>query len=165
MSEPTLRTILSETEATINDRPITYVSSDINDPQPLTPSLLLNGRRAFPKYFCGPEKDHEEEMDKNRLTDSFIRKQNFLANLHQRWKHEYLTSLREYHRNCGINVQTLKVGDVVQIYDTSPRVNWRLGLITELAEGRDHLARSATIRTSIGRVTSRPISKLYPLEL
>ncbi|XP_065927673.1 uncharacterized protein [Magallana gigas] len=128
-------------------------------------SPQLNGRRAFPKYFCGPEKDHKEEVDKNRLTDSFIRKQNFLANLHKRWKHKYLTSLRKYHRNCGNNVQTLKVGDVVQIYDTSPRVNWRLELITELAEGRNHLSRSATIRISNGRVTSRPLSKLYPLEL
>lgn len=95
----------------------------------------------------------------NRLTESFIRKQNFLANLHQRWKHEYLTSLREYHRNCGNNVHTLKVGDVVQIYDTSPRVNWRLILITELAEGRYPLSRSATIRTSNGRVTTIHLSK------
>lgn len=95
----------------------------------------------------------------NRLTESFIRKQNFLANLHKRWKHEYLTSLREYHRKCGNNVQTLKVGDVVQIYDTSPRVNWRLILITELAEGRYPLSRSATIRTSNGRVTTIPLSK------
>lgn len=165
VSEPTLRTILCETEATINDRPLTYVSSDINDPQPLIPSLLLNGRRSLPKYFCGPEKDHDEEADKNRLTDSFIRKQNLLTDLQQRWKHEYLTNLLEYHRDRGNNIQNLKVGDVVQIYENCPRVNWRLGLITELVKGKDHLSRSAKIRTSNGHVTSRPLSKLYPLEL
>lgn len=63
MSEPVPSTILCETETTINDRPLTYVSSDIMDPQPLTPSLLLNGRRALPKYFCGPE-DHDGEANK-----------------------------------------------------------------------------------------------------
>jgi hypothetical protein len=46
--EPVLRTVLCETEATINDRRITSISSDVKDPQPLTPSLLLNGRRALP---------------------------------------------------------------------------------------------------------------------
>ncbi|CAC5414762.1 unnamed protein product [Mytilus coruscus] len=40
-----LRTILIENERVINDRPNTYVSSDIRDPEPLTPSPLLQGRR------------------------------------------------------------------------------------------------------------------------
>lgn len=65
VSEPTFRNKLCETEATINDRLHTYVSSDINDPQPLTPSLLLNGDRALPNYLCGLEKDFEGEVDKN----------------------------------------------------------------------------------------------------
>ncbi|XP_062616210.1 uncharacterized protein LOC134277925 [Saccostrea cucullata] len=166
VNETVLRTILCETEAAINDRPLTYVSSDIKDPQPLTPSLLLNGRRALPKYFCGPEKDlHDEETNQEQLTKTFIRKQKLLFDLSQRWKREYLTSLREHHRCIGNNVQTLKVGDVVQIYDTCPRVNWRLGMITELLEGRDHYSRSAILKTSNGHTTSRPVSKLYPLEL
>ena len=38
------QTIITETEAILNDRPITYVSPDIGDPEPLTPSHLLYGR-------------------------------------------------------------------------------------------------------------------------
>lgn len=63
---------MEDFEAIINDRLHTCVSSDINDPQPLTLSLLLNGGRALPNYFCGLEKDHEGEVDKNQLTYSFI---------------------------------------------------------------------------------------------
>lgn len=153
MSEPTLRTLLSETEATINDRPLTYTSSDINDPQPLTPSVLLNGRRAFPKYFCGPGKDHEPV---DRVLHS---KTEFPCQFTPTMETRISYKSTGIPSNCGNNVQTLKVGDVVQIYDTSPRVNWRLILITELAEGRYPLSRSATIRTSNGRVTSIPLSK------
>lgn len=39
-----LCTIIVEIEAVINERPITYVSSELNDPEALTPSMLLYGR-------------------------------------------------------------------------------------------------------------------------
>ena len=40
-----LQNLTVEVEATLNDRPITYVSSDIGDEEPLTPSHLLYRRR------------------------------------------------------------------------------------------------------------------------
>ena len=39
-----LETIIVEVEATLNDRPLTYVSSDVTDVEPLTPAHLLYGR-------------------------------------------------------------------------------------------------------------------------
>ena len=42
---PTLQTIVTEVEAVLNDRPMTYISDDITDPEPLTPAHLLHGRR------------------------------------------------------------------------------------------------------------------------
>lgn len=41
----TLQTILTEVEAMMNDRPITYGSSAKDDPEPLALSHLLYGRR------------------------------------------------------------------------------------------------------------------------
>ncbi|XP_070576394.1 uncharacterized protein [Ptychodera flava] len=39
-----LNTLLTEVEAMLNDRPITYVSADVRDNIPLTPAHLLHGR-------------------------------------------------------------------------------------------------------------------------
>ena len=39
-----LQTMVVEIEAILNDRPLTYQSADIVDPEPLTPSHLLYGR-------------------------------------------------------------------------------------------------------------------------
>ena len=45
ISLPMLQTLVVEVEATLNDRPLTYLSEDPRDPEPLTPSYLLYGRR------------------------------------------------------------------------------------------------------------------------
>ena len=49
----TLQTTVVEVEAVLNDRPLTYFSSTPDDPEPLTPSHLLCGRRivALPHAF------------------------------------------------------------------------------------------------------------------
>ena len=41
----TLQTLIVEIEAILNDRLLTYVSSDVTNPEPLTSSHLLYGRR------------------------------------------------------------------------------------------------------------------------
>ena len=38
-----LQTIIVEVEAMLNDCPLTYIPSDISDPEPLTPAHLLYG--------------------------------------------------------------------------------------------------------------------------
>ena len=81
-----------------------------------------------------------------------------------RWKTEYLTSLREFNKTCGHNDATIKVGDVVIVHDEKPRMQWKLALVDELIKGGDDLVRAAHIQ--IGRYrTTRPIVKLYPLEV
>ena len=41
-----LQMIIVEVEAVFNDRPLTYIPSDMSDPEPLTPAHLLYGRRV-----------------------------------------------------------------------------------------------------------------------
>ena len=50
------------------------------------------------------------------------------------------------------------------IHDEKPRIDWRLAVIEDLIPGGDGLIRAASIRTSTGK-TTRPITKLYPLEV
>ena len=87
-----------------------------------------------------------------------------LGQFRSRWKHEYLTSLREHHRATGTNHQTIKTGDIVLVHDDTPRITWKLAVIEELMKGKDGLVRAAKIRTAQGR-TNRPIAKLIPLEV
>lgn len=53
---PVLQTIVVEIEAVLNDCPLTYVSTDVRDVEPLTSAHLLHGRRITPL-------EHEENVD------------------------------------------------------------------------------------------------------
>ena len=50
------------------------------------------------------------------------------------------------------------------IHDDNKHLFWKLGIVTDLYPGRDDSIRVAKLRTSNGK-TTRPIVKLYPLEL
>ena len=76
---------------------------------------------------------------------SKVDQQGLLQHFQSRWRKEYLTSLREVHRTTGTTKQAVKIGDVVQIHDDTPRTQWKLGVIEELVKGNDFV-RSVTVR-------------------
>ena len=82
----------------------------------------------------------------------------------QRWRHKYLTSLREFHKRSGVNTESVKVSDLVLIHDDSPRVNRKVAIVTSINTGHDGHLPSANVRTANGR-TNRPITRLHPLEI
>ena len=163
-----LQTLVVEVETILNDRPLTHVSPDLNDPEPLTPAHLLHGHRIVSLPYEEVEEQELEDPTFGNFTDvnKQAQLQSFLlGQFRSRWRHEYLTSLREYHRASGSNRQQIKPGDVVLIHDdNSNRLNWRMAVIEELMRGKDNLVRAAKIRTTQGR-TNRPIAKLVPLEV
>ena len=65
VSLSTVETILVEIEAILNDRLLTFVSTELGDPEPLTPAHLLHGRRIT----CLPYQD----VDIDELTDPTYR--------------------------------------------------------------------------------------------
>ena len=162
-----LRTLVTEVEAVLNNRPITYSSPDVDDPRPITSAHLLYGRPivTLPHY----DVTVDEIANSTYSDDTEIRRRAkaqaaILDHFWSQWSKEYLTALREFHRTTGNNVQTARVGDVIQIHDDSPRIRWRLGVIELLNKGADGLVHSVQLRTSTG-MTNRPIAKLYPLEI
>ncbi|XP_071149289.1 uncharacterized protein [Mytilus edulis] len=162
-----LNTTVIEVEAILNDRPLTYISTDPIDEDPLTPSHLLYGRKIVSLPY--PSNQHVDDNLVQDFTHSSSNKLytvqcQIIKHFWCRWKKEYLTALREFHRINGNNEQDIKVGDIVQIYDETPRINWQLAIIKELVFGQDGLIRSVMLRTKNG-ITSRPIKKLYPLEI
>ncbi|XP_065915698.1 uncharacterized protein [Dysidea avara] len=162
-----LQTLIVEVEAILNDRPLTYVSPDERDPEPLTPAHLLYGRRIT--SLLHPMVEDDELDDPSYGTESDLKKRAnaqalILKHFWKRWKLEYLTSLREFHKTTGNNIQKVQIGDVVLVHDDTPRIRWDLAVIEDVIKGSDGLIRAAKIHTKGGR-TNRPIAKLYPLEV
>ena len=164
ISLSTLETVTAEIEATLNDRPLTFVPSEQGDLEPLTPAHLLHGRRIT--YLPHETVDEDEFMDPTYSEVCCNAKllANILQNFQKRWCHEYLTSLREVHKNTGSNQLTVRTGDVVLIHDDKPRITWKMGVVDGLMTGGDGIVRAVTLRTANG-LTNRPVTKLYPLEL
>ena len=168
LSVKELQTLLPQIECKINDRPLTYVSGELEDIQQLTPSMLIYG------YKLG---SLPNTTDTDEVIDPSYNQRDFLINMSDklskkvkdlwvRWRTEYLQSLRDIHVNNRKSSETvIDVGEVVLIHDDlSPRIRWRLGVITEIFRSSDGYIRSVKLRTSSG-ITNRPVTKLYPLEV
>ena len=129
----------------------------------LTPNHLLFGRRL--------ESSNEEivEDNDNGKTNLIKRKKfmNIILNhFWQRWRKEYLTSLREVQR-VKIKQRSAKIelGDIVIVYDEKqPRHLWQMGRVTNLIAGNDEVIRSASVKLGkSGCIINRPVNKLYPI--
>ncbi|XP_047143059.1 uncharacterized protein LOC124817258 [Hydra vulgaris] len=86
-----LLTILAEVEAVVNNRPITFTYNKPGD-TPLTPNHLLYGRTL---NFLAIEDDNIEYNLNAR--SAYI--SNVLNHYWKRWRDEYVTELREYHKH------------------------------------------------------------------
>ena len=145
--------------------PDTYVSADIRDLQPLTPSQLLQGRPISALEDSTDSVDRLNELNHVSANRLLERKKTLIEHFSKRWRTEYLTALQEFHRGQKDTEAQVKIGAVVQIMDNAPRPMWKLGVIEEVIRGNDGIARAAKIRTTSGLVTTRPIVKLVPIEL
>ena len=135
-----LRTIVTEVESMLNNRPITYISTDLTDPQPLTPSHLLNERRldSLPHQMDDIENLHNSNHSSCNKT--LQRQHTLIEHFRTRWRNnEYLTSLREFRLATVNNIQTIEVGDSVQVHNDSNRLIWRLAVVKNLIRGKVRL--------------------------
>ncbi|XP_071123866.1 uncharacterized protein [Mytilus edulis] len=122
-----LNTIIIEIEGTLNNRPITHISTDIKDPEPLTPAHLLYGRRLDNQSEQIIDSVTSEDLQV-KLNKNLQRNNELINHFRSRWKHEYLTSLREFHRTSGRNEQTIQIGDIVQVHNDTNRIMWKLAV-------------------------------------
>jgi ribonuclease HI len=97
-----LNTIIVEIEAQINERPLTYVSPDINDPKPLSPSMLLYGHSLTVLPHQHLSEDELNDPDYTQMEDHLnkrIRRLDLLIKqCCDRRKSDYLSALREAHQ-------------------------------------------------------------------
>ena len=130
-NSPKLLEFICEVEGTLNSRPLTYVSSD--DPEePLTPSHLMYGRRilSLPEVTG----NRQASLDHTVSSEDLPRRRKYLGLLLEhfwrRWSREYVTELRNLHRQKSRPRSSIAVseGDVVTVLeDDLPRSQWKLG--------------------------------------
>ena len=72
---PILQTLIVEVEAVLNNRPLTHLSFDIKDPQPLTPCNLIYGHHIvmLPHLLCKDDETTDESFQIGE-SDSLLRK-------------------------------------------------------------------------------------------
>ncbi|XP_076135495.1 uncharacterized protein LOC143118304 [Alosa pseudoharengus] len=155
-SEAVLQTVLIEVEGIMNSKPLGYLSSNAADSDPVTPNLLLMGRRdaSLPQAMfansklLGRRKWRHSQMLADHFWTRFIR--DYLPNLQPRGKW-----LKE--------VQNLEVGRTVLILDPQlPRASWPTGRVTAVTAGRDGRVRSADVQVG-SQTYTRPVSRLMIL--
>jgi hypothetical protein len=158
--EDTLATVLTEAEAIVNGRPLTYVPLDHTDDLPLTPNdflLPMTDRTGMTTTFG-------TFTDGDLLRRSWRESQKLADLVWKRWVTEYLPTLTrrdKWYRTTAPLVE----GDVVVIADNqSPRNLWPRGIITKTYPGRDGQVRVADVRTKQG-LYQRPVTKLCRLDI
>ena len=153
-----LEEILLDIEIVLNNRPLSYVESDIQMPI-LTPNDLMMVR---PNLI--PESAADEEDNDLRKRMKYL--QRCKDGWWKRWSSEYLKALRERHNMKNQTKEmSLKPGDVVLIKgDERNRGKWKIGVVEKLIEGRDGIVRAVRLRAGKSFL-ERTIQHLYPMEL
>lgn len=150
-------TLTTRVEAMLNSRPITPLSADPNDFQPLTPGHFLTGgplTSLIEPCFV----DSATHLQRWNLVKAFAQ------HIWLRWKREYLYTLQE--RCKWIKPQeNLTVGDLVVIHeDNSPPLDWKMGRIVAISPGKDDITRVVHIKTATKTLT-RPSVKVSRLPI
>lgn len=155
-----LNTLLVQIEAILNSRPLSPISSDPNDTEPLTPSHFLIGRPLM----LVPEPDLAEISD-NRLS-KYQHVQKLMQHFWKRWSLEYIGELQGRAKWKRGHPAAVKIGSLVILRnDNMPPLKWDMGRIVDLHPGSDGVIRVVSLKTSSGNVIKRAVTKLCVLPI
>ena len=140
-------------ESILTGRPLTSISDDKSDFEPLTPNHLLIGE-ASTNQSPGNFGEHEVSLRKKwrsvqAATEMFCR----------RWVREYLPILT-IRQKWNSKSRNFKVGDlaIVRMKDM-PRSHWPMGRVLETYGGLNDVVRVVKLKTASGEII-RPTSKI-----
>jgi hypothetical protein len=156
--EDTLRSALIEAEFIVNSRPLTHVSMDNEDDDPLTPNHFLLGCAGNAPAVMRCDEDGRVDRRQwkiaSHITNCFWKKwiKNYLPELARRTKwHE--------------RVESVKVGDIgLVVDDNATRNSWRKVKVIEVHPGKDKVVRAVTLKTATGEL-KRPVAKFVKLDV
>ena len=175
-----LTTLVTEVEATLNSRPLTYVDQDVDGGVTITPAHFLSLSPA-PRLSLPSGADVAETADAQlylpatdpaeELRRTWQASMTTLEYFWSIWEREYLQLLRQttisrqHYQHSTVN-RTPQVNDIVIVKsDEQPRASWKLGRVMAVNQSHDTLIRSARVLMPNHRVLTRPVNQLFPLEL
>jgi len=155
VTEDVLDTVFAEVAALMNGRPLTHVSVDPEDLEPLTPNhfLLLRPQPHLPP--APAEQNRHRSFSKRtwRIAQALV--DQFWA----RWMAEYVPNLIEQ-RKWLAHRRNLQPNDIVLVVEpNTPRGIWPIGRVIETLPGPDGIVRVVRVRTKTG-IFIRPVGKL-----
>lgn len=156
LDEEELRTVVVEAEGVLNNRPLTYVYDDPNEPQPITPADVIGGRQAM-------NKQEENRLGEYSLLNYWSARKRAMITWWTRWKKEYLRELKCASRKIEGHT-SIQQGDVLLLGEARKRTQWKLCKVEKIFPGKDGLVRTCLLRTPEGKLVKRPIQLLYSLE-
>ena len=159
-------TIIKEIEMGLNNRAITYLYTESDLIEPVTPNKLLLWRNLL---YTNTE-HFDAKTDETSLTKRCQRTNILLKHFWNRWRQESITELREFNKikNCHGILAKPNVNDVVLTEDENlKRMDWGIRKIYKLLYSKDEEGRSAeviVIKNGRKLKSRRPVNKLHLFE-
>ena len=158
-----------EVEQCVNNRPLTYVTSELPDLVALTPNHLLKGEvtRIMPPMSTTDTLDPLYlDYDALKLNLHYSGLSEVIQKFVEIWAKDYLIALKEKHFGNVPPHQavSIKPGDIVLLASDHPRNRWPLGRITKIFPDPDHVVRTVEVYSQ-GHTSIRTLDKLHALEL
>ncbi|GFV97774.1 integrase catalytic domain-containing protein [Trichonephila clavipes] len=153
-----LTTLMAQIEAVLNSRPLSPLSSDPNDLNPLTPGHFLTNCAisSFPEPYTASDSlsYHSRWKLVQSLRDKFW----------NRWSTEYLTHLQTRAKWSEQNPNLMENQLVLLKVLNNKPLDWPMGRILEVFPGSDGLVRVVNVKTSTV-ILKRAITKVVPLPI
>ena len=151
-----LATLMCEVESILNNRPLTVVSDDSRDLEPLTPNhlLLLKSDASMP-----PGTFQREDL----FSRPRWRQVQYLADVFwKRWSREHLPLL-QIRQKWQYPRRNLAVGDIVLVVtENTSRNQWPLGRIQEIFPDKRGFVRKVIVSVK-STILERPVDKIVLL--
>jgi len=168
-------TLVSDIEATMNNRPLTYTTNTDNSVDVVTPNHFINLNSANRSMILTSTEDFPELDDENdpqfnpyrKLMTSLDIRQNLINKYNKIWLTNYLLSLKRQIPDGKnyTNEDALKPGRVVLLHNEQSKPHLKMVRILSHIPSDDKILRSVRIKSSDGTETKVAIAKLVPLEL
>ena len=159
-------TLLQEAAAVVNSTPLYKTPEGADEPQALSPSMLLTLKTKFPS----PPPESFTTKDLLAYGTRRWRRIQFLADsFWQRWRENYIQELSILKRSKWSKLRrNLVVGEVVMLREKNvPRGDWRTAVVRRLCPSSDGLVRRVVVAFADARgqvrEAERAIATLVPL--